>query len=131
MTPAPNRDGGPVTLSVRNYDPDRDGGVRIAGRWHRLSVAILDVMNLPRDRDAGVRTVRIVEVSPDRGAPSAAPLSPDAARARRYRARKRGEDVPLRKPGPEPRSAAALRTEVIALRHQNRLLVRIRKSCGY
>ena len=77
------------------------------------------VMNSPVDRDAGVRTIRLVEVSPDRSAPPAAPVSPAAARARRYRARKRGEDVPKRKPGPEPRSASALRTEVIALRHQN------------
>ena len=30
--------------------------------------------------------------------------------------------MPKRKPGPEPRSASALRTEVIALRRQNRLL---------
>jgi hypothetical protein len=79
-------------------------------------------MNCGQDRDAGVRTVRIVEASPDRSAPPASPLSPDAARARRYRARKRGEDVPLRKPGPEPRSVSALSREVAALRRQNLLL---------
>ena len=86
------------------------------------SAATPGVMNSPMDRDAGVRTIRLVEVSPDRSAPPAAPVSPAAARARRYRARKRGNDVPKRKPGPEPRSASALRTEVIALRRQNRLL---------
>ena len=79
-------------------------------------------MNYGQDRDAGARTVRIVEASPDRGAPAAVPLSPAAARARRYRARQRGETVPRRKPGPAPRSEASLRTEVIALRRQNALL---------
>ena len=67
-----------------------------------------------------MRTIRIVEASPDRGA--AAPVSPAAARARRYRARKRGEDVPKRKPGPEPRSVTALSREVDTLRRENRRL---------
>ena len=53
---------------------------------------------------------------------AAFPLSPAAARARRYRGRQRGEAVPRRKPGLAPRSEASLRTEVIALRRQNSLL---------
>ena len=86
-------------------------------------------MNHGQDRDAGVRTVRIVEASPDRSVPAAAPLSPAAARARRYRARKRGEDVPKRKPGPEPRSVTALSREVDALRRENaRLAAEVTES---
>ena len=74
----------------------------------------------PSSARPGLLTRGYPAVMEDRDA--AFPLSPAAARARRYRARQRGEDVPRRKPGPEPRSAAALRTEVIALRRQNRLL---------
>ena len=86
-------------------------------------------MNYGQDRDAGARTVRIVEASPDRGAPAAAPVSPAAARARRYRARKRGEDVPKRKPGPELRSVTALSREVDALRRENaRLAAEVAES---
>ena len=76
-------------------------------------------MNSAVDRDVrAITVVHLAESSPDRGAP-AAPLSPAAARARRYRARKRGEDVPKRKPGPEPRSVTALSREVDALRREN------------
>ena len=81
-------------------------------------------MNSAQDRD-----VRIVSVTEAPSAPSGRPVSPAAARARRYRARKRGEDAPKRKPGPEPRSAAALSKQVDALsmqvdalRHANRRL---------
>jgi predicted RNase H-like nuclease (RuvC/YqgF family) len=92
--------------------------------------AILAVMNYAPDRDARtVRVVRLAEASPDRSAPAAAPVSPAAARARRYRARKRGEDVPKRKPGPEPRSVTALSREVDALRRENaRLAAEVAES---
>ena len=92
--------------------------------------ATLGVMNSSVDRDARtVRVVRLAEASPDRSVPAAAPVSPDAARARRYRARKRGEDVPKRKPGPEPRSVTALSREVDALRRENaRLAAEVAES---
>ena len=76
-------------------------------------------MNYPGDRDTGVRTIRIVEASPDRGA--AAPVSPAAARARRYRARKRGR-IAEAQARPEPRSVTALSREVDTLRRENRRL---------
>lgn len=41
-----------------------------------------------------------------------------AERARRYRARKRGEDVPKRKPGPPPLPASALRARILDLERQ-------------
>ena len=95
----------------------------------RARGAILGVMNSAVDRDVrAITVVHLAESSPDRGAP-AAPLSPAAARARRYRARKRGEDVPKRKPGPEPRSVTALSREVDALRRENaRLAAEVAES---
>ena len=82
------------------------------------------VMDERQDRDAGT-AARIADARERsrfyQAVPEAAPpRSPAAERARRYRARKRGEDVPLRKPGPEPRSAEALAHQVRDLEAQLR-----------
>ena len=87
-----------------NEFPDRDGG---SGRPVRIAY----VTEATADRDGSHQTSMV-----------SAPVSPAAARARRYRARKRGEAVPRRKPGPEPRSVTALSREVDALRRENACL---------
>jgi hypothetical protein len=104
-----------------NDPPDRDGARPLR------TVRLTRVTEAVPDRAGGARTVRVTEVAADRdGSHQAgtvpAPVSPAAARARRYRARKRGEDVPKRKPGPKPRSVAALSREIDALSRENRRL---------
>ncbi len=60
----------------------------------------------PQERTITVRSARpgapVTIARPDRDAKLS--QSPEAQRARRYRARKRGENVPVRKPGPAPQS---------------------------
>jgi hypothetical protein len=107
----------------------------------------MGVMKTPQDRDAerpGGHLRSVTSTRPDRNARSGAPVayvpaaeprrgkgsidpvpgpvSPAAARARRYRARKRGQDVPLRKPGPKPKSLTALHSQVSLLTQENRNL---------
>ena len=70
-----------------------------------------------------VRKLRVV-----RAAEPKPPASPEAERARRYRARKRGEQVAKRKPGPKPKTETTLHEEIRDLERQNedlRLKVRI------
>ncbi len=64
---------------------------------------------MPGDDD-GIRRMRVVRVP---GPPS--PKSPGAEAAARYRARKRGENVPKRKPGPKPATAFVLRQQIADL----------------
>jgi hypothetical protein len=100
-----------------NDAPDRDGARPLrAVRLTHLTEAV-------PDRAGGARAVRVTEVMADRdGSHQVGTVSPAAARARRYRARKRGEDVPKRKPGPKPRSVAALSREIDRLTRENRRL---------
>lgn len=56
--------------------------------------------------------------------------TPAAERARRYRARQRGDDVPRRKPGPVPASPAALRSQAGALARENAILRQKLEAAG-
>jgi len=107
-----------------NQPPDRDGSGRAA-----RAIPVEYVTDARPDRDGGARPARTARVPATPAGTVPAPVSPAAARARRYRARKRGEDVPKRKPGPEPRSAESLRREVDALRRENgRLAAQVAES---
>ncbi len=63
-------------------------------------------MNMAADDDAmrHIRIVRAPEPPP--------PKSPGAEAAARYRARKRGENVPKRNPGPKPATVLVLRRQI-------------------
>lgn len=62
-------------------------------------------MNMRQDDDAP-RHLRVVRTQPPK------PRTPGAEAARRYRARKRGEPVPKRKPGPKRTTVSDLRQQV-------------------
>jgi hypothetical protein len=66
-----------------------------------------------------VRKLRVV-----RAAEPKPPASPEAERARRYRARKRGEQIAKRKPGPKPKMETSLREQIRDLERQNAELMR-------
>jgi hypothetical protein len=67
---------------------------------------------MPIDHDA-VRSLRVV-----REQPPPPPRSSTAEAAARYRARRRGVDVPKRKPGPKPATVATLRQRIRELERQ-------------
>ena len=71
------------------------------------------------------RDVRMLRVVRDEE--PKAPPSPEAERARRYRARKRGEQVAKRKPCPKPKTEWTLREEIRNLERQNaELMLKVR-----
>ncbi len=63
-------------------------------------------MNMPADNDDRRRFRVVGKTEPPK------PKSPGAEAARRHRARKRGENVPKRKPGPKPSTVFQLRQEI-------------------
>jgi hypothetical protein len=65
-----------------------------------------NVMNMTQDDDAP-RHLRVVRAAPPRP-----PKTRGADAAARYRARKRGEPVPKRKPGPKRKTNADLRLQI-------------------
>lgn len=80
-------------------------------------------MDMSVDNDASRRGFRVV-----RATKPPAPKSPAAQASARYRARKRGENTPKRKPGPKPTTASVLREQIRDLTaqiHERDLRVRL------